>query len=80
MSTKVAVFSDFVCPFCYIGLHTLNQLKSEFDFEVQWRGFQIHPEWPSEGMPVEQYYRAMGEERRKAGWQMIESHGGGSRS
>ncbi|MGO9056538.1 MAG: DsbA family protein [Candidatus Binataceae bacterium] len=73
MSTKVAVFSDFVCPFCYIGIHTLNQLKSEFDFEVQWRGFQIHPEWPSEGMPVDQYYRAVGEERRKAGWRMIES-------
>ncbi len=72
MSTKVAVFSDFVCPFCYIGLHTLNQLKSEFDIKVQWRGFQIHPEWPAEGMPVEQFYRTMGEERRKAGWQMIE--------
>ncbi len=54
MSTKVAVFSDFVCPFCYIGLATLHQLKYEFDLEVQWRGFQIHPEWPAEGMPTEQ--------------------------
>lgn len=73
MPIKVAVFSDFICPFCYIGLHTLHGLKSEFDFEIQWRGFQIHPEWPSEGMPVDQYYRAVGEQRRKAAWQMIES-------
>jgi predicted DsbA family dithiol-disulfide isomerase len=73
MSTRVVVFSDFVCPFCYIGLHTLRRLQPEFDLEVQWRGFQIHPEWPAEGVPAEQYYRTMGEQRRKAAWQMIES-------
>lgn len=72
-STKVVVFSDFVCPFCYIGLHNLRSLQHEFDFEVQWRGFQIHPEWPAEGLPAEQYYRSMDERRRKAAWQMIES-------
>jgi predicted DsbA family dithiol-disulfide isomerase len=73
MPTKVMVFSDFVCPFCYIGLTTLKSLKPEFDLEVQWRGFQIHPEWPSEGMPAETFYRTMDEGRRKAGWRMIES-------
>jgi predicted DsbA family dithiol-disulfide isomerase len=73
MSTKVTVFSDFVCPFCYIGLRTLNQLRPEFDFEVQWRGFQIHPEWPPEGAPMEQVYRGMSQERRKAAWQRIEA-------
>jgi predicted DsbA family dithiol-disulfide isomerase len=73
MATKIAVFSDFVCPFCYVGLHTLRQLKSEFDFEVQWRGFQIHPEWPAEGTPAEDYYRKIREERRKAAWQMIQN-------
>ena len=73
MSTKVTVFSDFVCPFCYIGLATLHKLKNEFDLEIQWRGFQIHPEWPAEGMPTERYYRTVGEERRKAAWQMIQT-------
>ncbi|HEV3114141.1 MAG TPA: DsbA family oxidoreductase [Candidatus Binataceae bacterium] len=73
MSTKVVVFSDFICPFCYIGMHTLRRLQPEFGFEVDWRGFQIHPEWPAQGVPAEQYYRAMGEQRRKGAWQMIES-------
>ncbi|HEY2107741.1 MAG TPA: DsbA family protein, partial [Candidatus Binataceae bacterium] len=73
MSTKVVVFSDFICPFCYIGMHTLRRLQPEFGFEVDWRGFQIHPEWPAEGVPAEHYYRAMGEQRRKGAWQMIES-------
>jgi len=72
-STKVVVFSDFVCPFCYIGLHTLRRLQPEFGLEINWRGFQIHPEWPLEGIPAECYYRTMDEGRRKAAWQMIES-------
>jgi predicted DsbA family dithiol-disulfide isomerase len=73
MSTQVTVFSDFICPFCYIGLHALRRLKPELDFEVKWRGFQIHPEWPPEGALPEQFYRSIGEERRKSAWQMIES-------
>ncbi len=73
MPTRITVFSDFICPFCYIGIHNLRRLQPEFDLEIQWRGFQIHPEWPSEGVPAEQFYRAMGEERRKSAWRMIES-------
>lgn len=73
MSTRIVVFSDFICPFCYIGIHNLRRLQPEFDLEIQWRGFQIHPEWPAEGVAAEQFYRAMGEQRRKGAWQMIES-------
>jgi predicted DsbA family dithiol-disulfide isomerase len=73
MATRITVFSDFICPFCYIGIHNLRRLQPDFDLEIQWRGFQIHPEWPAEGIPAEQFYRAMGEARRKGAWQMIES-------
>jgi predicted DsbA family dithiol-disulfide isomerase len=73
MASKVVVFSDFICPFCYIGMHTLRRVQPEFGFEIQWRGFQIHPEWPAQGVPAEQYYRAMNENRRKGAWEMIQS-------
>ncbi len=73
MPTRITVFSDFICPFCYIGIRNLRRLQPEFDLHIQWRGFQIHPEWPSEGVPAENFYRAMGEERRKSAWRMIES-------
>jgi predicted DsbA family dithiol-disulfide isomerase len=73
MPTRITVFSDFICPFCYIGIRNLRRLQPEFDLQIQWRGFQIHPEWPSEGVPAENFYRAMGEERRKSAWRMIES-------
>jgi predicted DsbA family dithiol-disulfide isomerase len=73
MPTRITVFSDFICPFCYIGIHNLRRLQPEFELEIQWRGFQIHPEWPAEGVAAEQFYRTMGEERRKSAWRMIES-------
>ena len=59
MAIKIEMFSDFICPFCYIGFETVRKLKPEFDLEIAWRGFQIHPEWPAEGMPAAEFRREM---------------------
>lgn len=73
MALKITMFSDFVCPFCYIGLEILQRLKPEFDFDFEWRGFQIHPEWPLEGIPAEQV-RGLGDaEARRAAWERIKA-------
>jgi predicted DsbA family dithiol-disulfide isomerase len=71
MALKVTLFSDFICPFCYIGFHTLRKMKQEFELEVDWRGFQIHPDWPASGIPVEKVYGAEGSASRKAAWERI---------
>jgi len=73
MALKILMFSDFVCPFCYIGFEVLRKLKPEFDLELEWRGFQIHPEWPAEGMPPERFYQSMGAERRRVVWHNIQA-------
>ncbi len=49
---KVTVFSDYICPFCYVGDARLNALEDEFTLEVEWNWFEIHPDNPSEGKPV----------------------------
>ncbi|HSS63508.1 MAG TPA: DsbA family oxidoreductase [Gammaproteobacteria bacterium] len=49
---KVTVFSDYVCPFCYVGDARLEKLKCHFDLEVDWSFFEIHPDNPAEGKPV----------------------------
>jgi predicted DsbA family dithiol-disulfide isomerase len=54
MALKITMFSDFVCPFCYIGFEVIRKLKPEFHIDLEWRGYQIHPEWPPEGIPAEQ--------------------------
>jgi len=72
MALKLTMFSDFICPFCYIGFEVVRKLKPEFDLELDWRGFQIHPEWPAEGMPAAAY-RSMDADTRRMLWQRIES-------
>lgn len=72
MALKVLVFSDFVCPFCYIGLETMRKLAPEFGVELEWRGFEIHPEWPAEGIEAEKVYAGrMSPQARAALWQRI---------
>jgi len=70
---KLTMFSDFICPFCYIGFETVRKLKPEFDLKLDWRGFEIHADWPAEGMPAENFYRGTSAEQRRAGWARIEA-------
>jgi predicted DsbA family dithiol-disulfide isomerase len=72
MSIKIEMFSDFICPFCYIGFETIRRLKPEFDLEIVWRGFQIHPDWPAEGMPAAEFRREMSPQTRRAIWSRIQ--------
>lgn len=56
-SVVLEVFSDYTCPWCYIGWARLEQALERFEVgrrpEVRWRPFEIHPDVPPEGMPVE---------------------------
>ncbi|WP_313691404.1 DsbA family oxidoreductase [Halorarum halobium] len=42
-SETVAVYADFVCPFCYLGRASLNRYRDgrEADLEVDWRFFDL---------------------------------------
>ncbi len=46
---KVTVFYDYNCPYCYLGSKSLNELSKEFEMEIEWKGFEVHPEFPPEG-------------------------------
>ena len=56
------IFSDTVCPWCYIGKRRLEKaldlLKDEYDVEVQWLPFQLNPGLPAEGIPRADYRKA----------------------
>jgi predicted DsbA family dithiol-disulfide isomerase len=44
---KVQIWSDVMCPFCYIGKRrfeqALQQFDSKADIEVEWKSFQLNP-------------------------------------
>jgi len=44
MKVKIIVFSDYICPFCFIGKHRIERLKTEFNIDVQWESFELYPE------------------------------------
>ena len=48
----VTVFSDYICPFCYIGFVRLEKLREKYDLKVNWALIEIHPDNPESGRPV----------------------------
>jgi predicted DsbA family dithiol-disulfide isomerase len=48
------VFSDYICPFCYIGDLRLDRLRERYDVRINWMLVEIHPETPPEGMPIDE--------------------------
>ncbi len=58
MSTRVLFFSDFVCPYCYVAeTGVLGRLIEEYEIELDWRGFQLHPATPRGGIALGQLLR-----------------------
>ncbi|HEV3223797.1 MAG TPA: DsbA family oxidoreductase [Puia sp.] len=47
---KVEVWSDIMCPFCYIGKRNYESALSKFEnrdnIEIEWRSFQLDPTIP----------------------------------
>ncbi|MGK6351403.1 DsbA family oxidoreductase [Parapedobacter sp. DT-150] len=47
---KIEIWSDIVCPFCYIGKHNFETALQQFDgqqaVEVEWKSFQLDPDLP----------------------------------
>ena len=71
MALKIVMFSDYICPFCYVGFETMRRLKPEFDFQLEWRGFQIHPEWPAQGIPIDKAREVISPASLAALWNRI---------
>ncbi|MFX1469751.1 MAG: DsbA family protein [Promethearchaeota archaeon] len=51
---KVIAYSDYICPFCYIGYHRIEKLKKEYNLDIEWRPFEIHPETPKQGASIDE--------------------------
>lgn len=49
MTIHIKIFSDYICPFCYIGKGIVERLKQEFPISEEWCPFEIHPETPPAG-------------------------------
>jgi len=51
----VTIFSDYICPYCYVVKGPLERAADELGLAVVWRHFPLYPELPDEGMPLEEH-------------------------
>ena len=56
-SVRIEVFSDYACPFCYIGKWDIDRLAEQVDVEVCWRPFELRPEGTPLPDPDGEYLR-----------------------
>jgi len=52
MTIKLTIYSDYICPWCYVGQGVVERLKTEYPLEVDWRPFYLRPDTPPEGMDL----------------------------
>jgi predicted DsbA family dithiol-disulfide isomerase len=56
----IVIYSDVICPWCYVGKRRLEQALTSVEREVRvtWRPFQLNPAMPLEGMDRNAYLAA----------------------
>ena len=57
----VMIWSDFVCPFCNVARERAEFLRREAGARVEWLPFDLHPEYPPEGIPRAELARRYGD-------------------
>jgi predicted DsbA family dithiol-disulfide isomerase len=74
---RIEIWSDVVCPWCYIGKRRLERALADFDgaadVEIVWRSFELDPSAPA--VPVETVAEALGRKYGggpEAGRQMVD--------
>lgn len=59
---RIDIYSDVVCPWCYIGKRrleqALDQLNEAAQARITWRPFQLNPTMPKDGMDRTTYLEA----------------------
>ena len=66
---QVAIVSDTICPWCYIGKRRFERARAgrPADLAVEWRPFQLNPDMPVDGVERQRYMVAkFGSEERVA--------------
>ena len=49
----IRVYSDYICPFCFIGKLRVEEILRDFDIKIEWKMIEIHPETPKNGLDIE---------------------------
>jgi protein disulfide-isomerase len=75
---KVEIWSDVMCPFCYIGKRHLEEALQDFDqkdeIEIIWKSFQLNPDLPEVADTDKSVYQYLAEAKGMSYEQSVEMH------
>jgi predicted DsbA family dithiol-disulfide isomerase len=57
---RIDVFSDVICPWCFLGKHQLERAMAEHastPLEVHYRPYMLNPDTPREGVARSEYFK-----------------------
>ena len=60
---RIDVYSDTVCPWCFLGKRRLELAlasRPQYDTRLRWRPFELYPELPMEGVARSSFLAARG--------------------
>src|SRR3546814_12273766 len=77
---RIDIFSDVICPWCFIGKRRLERAlreRPQEDLSICWRAFQLNPHMPIQGMPRHLYVESKfgGSERATLIYETIRQNG-----
>lgn len=52
MPANIEIYSDFICPWCYIGLDRLTRLERVRVVRLHWHPYMLRPDIPAGGVPL----------------------------
>jgi predicted DsbA family dithiol-disulfide isomerase len=53
--TRIEIFTDYVCPWCYLASAVVEKVEQTHDVDFQWSPFPLHPDTPDEGLLLESF-------------------------
>lgn len=57
---RLRIVSDYICPWCYIGLTRIERLRDEFDIDLETCAYELRPGVPPEGISRQEANRLSG--------------------
>jgi predicted DsbA family dithiol-disulfide isomerase len=60
MTVTLTVFTDFICPWCYLSTPRTARLAREYDVALEYVHFPLHPGLPAEGTTLQKLFAGRG--------------------
>jgi predicted DsbA family dithiol-disulfide isomerase len=75
MPPLIRIWSDYICPFCYVATERAAWLERRYGAQTEWLPFDLHPEYPPEGIAIEDLEAKYGRPLRPGQARMFDEAG-----